>query len=649
MTSLSEFSTSLTMKAKWHGNNDENDCRRKLHAGRMSMIYENGSLKYISMGNHEIIRMIYSAVRDKEWLTIEPVISDEEFEIDPFSFSIRYSCRYKSGKIDFSARYCIEGSYDNSLILSFEGEAMDTFEKNRIGFCVLHPIEGFAGETCTITHSNGEKEDLKFPEFISPHQPFTDIWSMHWNTAGNECILDFSGDVFETEDQRNWTDASYKTYCTPLSRPFPVTIKKGEKINQKIELKIEAGLIQKKQVNNQIVVTIHPEKRYDLPMIGIGQSTRPGPLTESEIQILKKLKFDHYRIDLYLFNADWKIKGDIALDESARLGYPVEFSLFLDDDAENQISDYINWIPDSHPEIAVINLFHKTKQSTPDLLTDTISPLLRDLLPGVKTGCGTNSNFAQLNRNRPVSHNNDLICYSIHPQEHASDNTTLVENLKAQEYTVKSAKKFAESKGIWISPVTIQRRFNANIENYEIPGAGDDFPPQVDSRLMSLFGACWTTGSLKYLIESGIKGVTFFETVGERGIIQGDSPPRWPEKFQSVKEMIFPVFHIFHYLLNNKSFKVIRSECSHPLIIDIFALSDGQQAKIILVNFTSDEKKVNFEGRCELNAIQQINSDNFEFAMCDPEWIENAPKRAIRRDEKILLEPFSVSFIDIDL
>ena len=32
-----------------------------------------------------------------------------------------------------------------------------------------------------------------------------------------------TGDVFEMEDQRNWTDASFKTYCTPLRQPFPAT------------------------------------------------------------------------------------------------------------------------------------------------------------------------------------------------------------------------------------------------------------------------------------------------------------------------------------------------------------------------------------------------------------------------------------------
>lgn len=610
------------------------------------MVYENGNLHYISIGNNEVIRMIYSAVRDKDWLTVKPAISGEEFDLHPNSFRIKFSCQYKSGDINFSTRYTIEGYPDNSLIFSFEGEAMNTFEKNRIGFCVLHPVKTCANETCIITHSNDYTETLKFPRFISPHQPFSDIRSMKWNISDHNCTLDFYGDVFETEDQRNWTDASYKTYCTPLNRPFPAKLHKGEKINQKIELKVEGDLGQEKGDNDLIKITIHPEKISGIPMIGIGRSTRPEPLTEGEIQILKKLRFDHYRVDLCLFSTDWKVKAELAANEAVRLDYSLEFALFFDDNAVNQSAEFIDWISATHPDIALIVLFHKTQKSTPNLLTDTLAPLFKKASPSIKIGCGTNANFAQLNRNRPESVHNDYICYSIHPQEHASDNTSLIENLLTQEYTVESANQFANGKEIWISPVTIQRRFNANIENYEHPATGVDLPPQVDSRLMSLFGACWTVGSLKYLSEAGIKGVTFFETVGERGIIQGDFPSHWPEEFQSVKGMIFPVNFVLQYLLKNKSLKVIKSVCSHPLKVDSLILSDGKHIRLMLTNFTSFRQQVSIEGCSGGFTIKQLNSETFAYAVSDINWSENIHPATVDSGEHLLLRPFSVSFID---
>jgi D-apionolactonase len=618
----------------------------KLNAGSLSMIYEDGNIRSISAGRNEIIRKIYSAVRDREWLTISPDISDEKIETLPDSFRIEYRCIYNSGEIKFSACYRIEGKPDNSLSFSFDGEALETFDKNRIGFCVLHPIEGYSGKPCNILHSDGNKETLLFPDYISQNQPFFDIRSMKWKVDESDYSLVFSGDVFETEDQRNWTDASYKTYCTPLSLPYPTTIQKGEKISQRLKFKAELEDIVENGNKNEVKIVISNEQASSLPLIGIGRSTRPAPLKKEEISALKKLNFDHYRVDLYLFNHNWRHEADMAAGEASGLEFSLELALFFDNNSKNQSEDFINWVDVRQPRISVINIYHKTDSVTPDHLIDTIAPLLKRTLPGIRISCGTNANFAQLNRKKPVSPHFDYMCYSIHPQEHASDNLTIVENLQAQAYTVESAMQFSDNREIWISPVNIQRRFNANIENFEHPCTKVGFPSQVDSRLMSLFGACWTTVSLKYLSEARVKGVTFFETVGERGIFQGDFSSRWPEEFRSVKGMIFPVYRVFEYLLKHKYFKVIKSTCSHPLIVESLVLSDGKQLNLILVNLSSDHKQVKIDGISGPATMKQLNADNYEYAVSDYNWFEKSEQTELTTYEQLVLKPFSVSFID---
>jgi hypothetical protein len=44
------------------------------------------------------------------------------------------------------------------------------------------------------------------------------------------------GDAFEMEDQRNWTDASYKTYVRPLAFPWGYTLAKGSRHAQSARL-----------------------------------------------------------------------------------------------------------------------------------------------------------------------------------------------------------------------------------------------------------------------------------------------------------------------------------------------------------------------------------------------------------------------------
>jgi D-apionolactonase len=49
-----------------------------------------------------------------------------------------------------------------------------------------------------------------------------------------ECRVE--NDVFEMEDQRNWSDASYKTYVRPLELPWPSKLKAGKEIRQRVTL-----------------------------------------------------------------------------------------------------------------------------------------------------------------------------------------------------------------------------------------------------------------------------------------------------------------------------------------------------------------------------------------------------------------------------
>ncbi len=70
-----------------------------------------------------------------------------------------------------------------------------------------------------------------------------------------------------------------------------------------------------------------------------------------------------------------------------------------------------------------------------------------------------------------------------------------------------------------------------------------ELPPQVDVRQMSLFGACWTAGSFKYLAEAGTQSITFYETTGWRGVMETEAGSPLPELFRSLPGTVFPMYH----------------------------------------------------------------------------------------------------------
>src|SRR5450432_3883516 len=207
----------------------------KLFAGQLSMQYEQGFLRYVRSKDTELLRMIYFALRDRNWGTVPGSIDDELVEQHALGFRIGYRCSSRQNPIAMDWQVSIVATADHRIVFEVEGLALAGFYINRAGICVLHPVSECRGKPCLIEHPDGNQQQLSFPDTISPHQLFRDIALMQWKAApGLDVRLDFKGEVFETEDHRNWTDHSFKTYSTPLDRPHPVFLPQGAVIRQSL-------------------------------------------------------------------------------------------------------------------------------------------------------------------------------------------------------------------------------------------------------------------------------------------------------------------------------------------------------------------------------------------------------------------------------
>jgi hypothetical protein len=192
-----------------------------LRAGPLSLLYENGDLRYIRFHNREVVRRVYVAVRDRNWGTTAPLFSNVEIQDNGDAFRISYDATHRQGDIHFSWHGTIVGDSNGTISFGMDGAARSTFWRNRIGFCILHPIRECAGAATRVLKVDGTIEESRFPKYIQPDAPFEDMVSIaHEVEPGLWANVQFSGDTFETEDQRNWTDASFKTFCTPLRLPY---------------------------------------------------------------------------------------------------------------------------------------------------------------------------------------------------------------------------------------------------------------------------------------------------------------------------------------------------------------------------------------------------------------------------------------------
>ena len=197
-----------------------------LRAGPLTLAFDRGELRWIRLGDREVLRAIYAAVRPPDWSTVPAVLENLQVDAGVDRFEIRFDAVHRAGPLWLEWRGHLQGTPDGRVRFEMDGVARSTFLRNRIGLCVLHPMEECAGAACSVETTDGTVTPGTFPRLVSPHQPFLDLRAVRHGVApGVEAEVRFEGEVFEMEDQRNWSDASFKTYSTPLARPLPVEVR----------------------------------------------------------------------------------------------------------------------------------------------------------------------------------------------------------------------------------------------------------------------------------------------------------------------------------------------------------------------------------------------------------------------------------------
>ena len=99
--------------------------RITLTAGPLSATLENGALRWIRLGDIEVLRAIAFLVRDRHWDTPEPQLANLVVDQRPDSFRVTFDahCRTKDGELPWSAE--ISGDADGTLCFYFTRSEVD--------------------------------------------------------------------------------------------------------------------------------------------------------------------------------------------------------------------------------------------------------------------------------------------------------------------------------------------------------------------------------------------------------------------------------------------------------------------------------------------------------------------------------------------
>lgn len=444
-----------------------------LRAGAFTLDFEAGDLRRISLGGTVVVSRIYAAVRDEGWNTVPGAIRDLEVRLGERSFRIAYTAEHAAGAVRFSNRVELSGGADGRIAMAMRGTARSSFSRNRIGLCVHHP-HTCAGAWVRIGHAGGGSDELRFPEAISPHQPFLDVASITTRPGnGAEVEVRFAGEVFETEDQRNWGDASFKTYGTPLALPRPAAVASGTVIEQRVEVELTGRA---------------------MPTVAADIAALPHP--PAVLAGLRNCRLDRLRLAIDLSGA-WGARIDAVRSLSEALDLPIDL-VVVGDPAGTPLREAMSGL-----RLASLVAVPADRSTTPAAWVAT----LRALRPSLPVGGGSSSQFTEVNRDRPSAEGWQVLAFPVCPYVHAIDAASLLENIPALGAIAASARVLAPSAAIHLA----------------LAHARQEAHPELAARHAGELGGRWLRAALD--AAEGVAVLSCGPTTGAMGLVLADGTP----------------------------------------------------------------------------------------------------------------------------
>ena len=512
----------------------------KLVAGPLSVEFQDGALRYLRYAGEEVVRAISFLARDENWGTHALHLGDIHIEEASDRFEVRFTGACGPTGSELRLHASIVGRADGTLEFRTNATLEGDLLTNRTGFVVLHPLD-VSGKPVVVETVDGERRDTRFPERIDPLQPFRNIRALttqHTDTLSAEVRLE--GDTFEMEDQRNWSDASFKTYVRPLALPWPYTLEKGSTLEQAVMVRIHApGRAGAQAAAAQPArVVLGAATAQAIPGLGIGIRAEHLPDASRHVDALRELKPACFIAHVDVRDDDLRsvLPAFARLSDASSVPYVLEVVLKGDGGDPQQEMARVADALHGHKSPVALQV-----SPAPDLKAvlpgspwppcpsfDEVFAAARAGFPGTPLGGGTFAYFTEFNRKRPPFAQIDYATFTTCPIVHAPDDRSVMETLDTLPFIAASAAALAGRTPLRVGPSTIAARDNpygsATLANE--PGAAGRRICLTDNdpRQRGLFGAAWNLGYFAAFANGGIEHIALSELTGPRGLFDGERP-----------------------------------------------------------------------------------------------------------------------------
>jgi D-apionolactonase len=452
-----------------------------------------------------------------------------------------------------------------------------------------------------------------------------DIRSLsHEVTPGTWVTCTMTGDTFEMEDQRNWTDASYKTYVRPLALPWPYTLKQGEPITQAVTLSIsgQPPKVAASAGGKPVEVTLGGETVGKVPVIGLGVPAEEGPHALRQLERLKKLGARFLICELDCRRGDGLSELQAYRKLSEALGASVTLEIIIPGgmDPAADLAPVGRAVKEAELRLAAIEVFPAQDMKSvlpgspwPEMPGfEAILGAARAAFPGVRLGSGMATYFTELNRKRPPAARLDFVTHTTCPIVHAADDRSVMETLEALPYVFLSTKAFMGEMPYHVGPSAIGCRENpygkATTPN---PDNRRTCLSRLDPRQRGLFNAAYTIGYAAACARGGVDALAMGAPTGPFGFVHRRLDGANPFYESQPEGVVYPAFHVMAALAADSGARLLEANSDGKSAVEAFAYRKKGKATVLwLANLTPTVQHVALRG-AEGAKIAVLDEDRF--------------------------------------
>ena len=557
----------------------------------------------------QIIDLLYTAIRPSDWSTLKSDEYAADLKISGNDYEITITESFTSALV---ATTKVILSAGNTFSVEYELKGLAEYSVNRWGICFCLDTADWMGASVL---SSGNSYSLL--RDISPQRVvdgfvqglFPESHEMQFIAADQRYLkVASNGKVLEAEDQRNWTDNTYKIYSGSLKESRPFTSSPGSSWKQKVNF--EVGVPKQNSADPTKILVREIEA---LPSIGLQFNSDPLLTPDDLEKALVLLEIDHLRV-----NAESLTPQKIAT--TASNGLILETALLSSNQNEILKAEVVQ-LSERVPAGSRL-LIQREGREVVEATDLPKNESLNTYIPG------TDAYLVDLHREKFEFTNS--VSYSITPTVHSTDTETIFKTLSTQKESIEFAQKYLAPQ-VFLSPITFSTRGN--------PETGHSRDQRINfadldsaMHIRTIEGAAWTLGSIHAVASAGAFSGSWHELFGEHGIIYS----------QSGAIKFSPVFHAISALGAHHAHQItIATSLDNSWV----AFENRETKTILVASLRPWTLEITAKVLAGYKSMQSLRGEDCEKASQIMDWWSFAEATPISADFPLTLTPFEIALI----